>query len=484
MKNYLRYSVYILATVLLNACSRDFDEINTNPNAPVEVQPEFLLRKVIFDYGEQMSYEGFTAGSFLGQYFTGTDFNLFDRGDLYSPQLGGNPWPILYKNLRDNEIMLGMALSNPVHEVYKGPALILKAYMTATLTDLYGDVPYSSALQGKEGITSPKYDAQEDIYLGELGILANLDSGIEAVESYNGVQQLEGDFLLNGNLQYWVRFANSLKIKYLLRVSDRVDVSASLQEIANEGNYIQDNSQNASFDFTDERPNNFRMANLREGDFTSFVMSETMEDILKSLDDSRIETFFRQADSLYADSRYQGLLNGQDVSTNPISVKDYSLPGVIFREQTSLLNANFMTAWETNFLLAEAAEKGLITQPVKAYYDLGVAQAFEYWETELPTDYLNSGKAAFGINGANPLEQIITQKWIANLNNGYEGWVEFRRTGFPALRSVAASLNNDLLPVRLPYPSNEEALNKANYETASGATDANSINFRVWWDVN
>lgn len=68
--------------------------------------------------------------------------------------------------------------------------------------------------------------------------------------------------------------------------------------------------------------------------------------------------------------------------------------------------------------------------------------------------------------------------------NGYEGWIEYRRTGFPQLKTLSASLNNDLIPVRMPYPAEEEALNSVNYQDAASRTDGNSINVPVWWDEN
>ena len=140
MKNltYILFGISVLAL----SCTKDFETLNTNPNAPTEVQPGLLLRQVIYDFGEEMSYEGFVAGNLLGQYFTMVDFNLFDRHSLTDPQLGGNPWPAIYTNLRDNEIMLKQAQENESQSVYEGPALILKAYMSAALTDIYGDVPY------------------------------------------------------------------------------------------------------------------------------------------------------------------------------------------------------------------------------------------------------------------------------------------------------------------------------------------------------
>ncbi len=444
------------------------------------MQPSLLLRQVLYDFGEQMSYEGFVAGDLLSQHRTALDFNLFDRHALKSPQLGGNPWPIFYTNLRDNQRILDRSQESETFAVYEGPALILKAYMTAGLTDLFGNVPYSEAFDGINGTVTPVYDDQEDIYLAQGGILDNLNKGIEAIEAYEDVIALEGDILFDGNLDGWIRFANSLKIKHLLRISDRMDVSAELQAIYNEGNYITDNGQNAIFNFSNTEPNSFRLAQLRVGDFNNFVLSKTMEDILVNLQDNRLNTFFRVASNT---GNFNGLINGIDATSSAAILGDLSLAGTAFREDTSVLDANFMTAWETTFALAEAAQRGLITADAQALYETGVQQAFDYWQTELPADYL-TGNASFNNPDSSPLEQIVTQKWIANIINGYEGWVEYRRTGFPDFMSVQASLNDGLIPVRMPYPSEEEALNADNYQTAFDATDGNSLNVRVWWDVD
>ncbi len=483
LKTYLSGKLLLpLLLLLAVSCTDNFEALNTNPNAPTDVQPGLLLRQVIYDYGEEMSYEGFVAGNLLGQYFTAIDFNLFDRHSLSDPQVGGNPWPVFYTNLRDNEIILQAARSNATNAVYEGPALILKAYMTAALTDIFGDVPYTEALQGLSGVVTPVYDSQEDIYTAANGILDNLDKAIAAINNYSGNQQLEGDILFNGNLDQWVTFANSLKIKCLMRISDRVDIAADVQAVFSSGNYMRSNADNAVYDFSDGLPNNFRMARLRAGDFNLFIQSLTAEEILKGLNDPRIEVLYRPIGNDPTQTEFKGLLNGPDASQTTISVADFSLTGTIFREHTGDLDANFLTAWETHFFLAEAAEKGLIAADAAALYETGVQLAFDYWHTELPADYLISGAAAYGSNGADPLQQIITQKWIANSINGYEGWIEWRRTGFPELKSVQASLNGGFIPVRMPYPTDEAALNAANYATAT-AENGNSINARVWWDA-
>ncbi|AEH00477.1 SusD/RagB family nutrient-binding outer membrane lipoprotein [Lacinutrix sp. 5H-3-7-4] len=481
----MKNTLYIFSLIILaftTSCTKDFEDINTNPNTPNTVQPGLLLRQVIYNFGDEMSYEGFVAGDLLSQHRTALDFNLFDRHALKSPQLGGNPWPIFYTNLRDNEIILNQSRSISTFQVYEGPALILKAYMAAGLTDLFGDVPYFEAFNGINGTVTPVYDSQESIYTEDNGILQNLDNGIAAIQNYSQNIPLEGDILFNGDLNAWVKFANALKIKALLRISDKIDVATEMQTIVSEGNYITTNAENAVFNFTNSDPNSFRLAQLRIGDFNNFVLSETMENILLDYSDSRISTFFRPFANSNSEE-FNGLINGIDASSTSIALADYSLAGTAFREDTSVLDANFITAWEVQFALAEAAQKGLITANAEELYNNGVALAFEYWQTQMPIDYL-TGNAAFNAPGTTPLQQIITQKWIANLINGYEGWIEYRRTGFPELNPISASLNNNLIPVRMPYPAEEEALNAENYQAAASATNDNSINFPVWWDEN
>ncbi|MBK0383839.1 SusD/RagB family nutrient-binding outer membrane lipoprotein [Pedobacter sp. SD-b] len=475
-----RYIILLIATLGLASCTKDLSEINTNTNSPIDAQPSLLFRKVLFDYGEQMSFEAFDAGNLLGQYFTMIDFNNFDRHALSEPLYAGNPWPFIYKNLRDNEIVLQKSINNPTFAVYKGPALVMKAYMTAALTDLYGDVPYNEALKGKSQIFTPKYDKQEDIYQGADGILKNLENAITAMTAYTGTNKLDGDIVYNGNLQNWIKFANSLRIKYLMRISGKVNVAAQLQAIYTAGNYIGANANNAVFQFSATAPNNFRITTTRIGDFSLYIMSKTAEEILKNYNDPRLSLFYRPTAGNA--SLYTGLINGPDATTNPVTVSNYSLTGTIFRENGANLKYNYMTAWETNFFLAEAAQKGLITAVPKTLYDLAVTQGFEYWNVTMPATYLTTGPALFNPLSSDALKLIITQKWIPNNLNGYEAWIEYRRTGFPLLKPVQASRNNGLYPVRMPYPQEESTLNQANYKAAATATNNNSINTKVWWN--
>ena len=468
----------LLSLLFLLGCTKDFEEFNTNGNAPSVVQNELLFRQVLYGYGNAMSYEGFVAGNLLSQHFAMIDFNLLDRHALSSPQEGGNPWDVLYVALRDNETVLERSRSNPAAAVYEGPALVMKAYLAMRLTDIFGDVPYFEAVGGRTtGIVTPAYDAQEDIYLAEGGILDNLRTAVASLQSYEGAIPLAGDILYDGDLDNWVRLANSLRLKALLRIADREPVAEEIGSLYAEGDLILEPEENATFDFAAGPPNSFAFATARIGIFNVFLMSLTADSIFTRLADPRVATLYRPAANT---GEFDGIINGIDAAT-AIVPDNYARPGTIWRERTGDLDFNYHTAWETHLLLAEAAQRGFLGADAREWYESGVRLAFAYWQTDLPDDYLTEGPAAWQEAGG--LEQIITQKWIAGIGDAYEGWIEWRRTGFPKLHPVAASLNQGLYPVRFPYPADEQALNLENYRQAAEATDGNSVNVPVWWDV-
>lgn len=474
----MKQLIIILLLLSLSACTQDFEATNTNENAPSVVNPALLLRQSLYGYGDAMGYESFVAGNLLSQHLAMIDFNLFDRHALASPQEGGNPWDIFYVNLRDVQTVLDLSTSSPVAAVYEGPARIMKAYFAMQLTDLYGDVPYSEAFKGRSGNVNPVYDTQQSIYLDEDGILDNLRAARQAISSYAGVQSLEGDILYDGDLAKWEQFARSLELKALIRIAGQEDVVNTITDLIASGTLITSNADNASFNFTDGQPNNYPIANTRIGIFNVFLMSNTAEAIFMALDDPRVNTLYRPAAN---SGEFNGIANGINAAS-AIVPDDFARPGTVWRENTGDLDFSYLNAWEVQFLLAEYALLNESVEASEAYYEEGVRLAFEYWNTALPEDYLTEGPTAFDVDHA--LEQIITQKWIANMSNTYEGWTEWRRTAFPVLSPAEASLNNGLYPVRMPYPADEQALNFDNYQSAAASTDGNSINFKVWWDVD
>ena len=478
----LRLVVAAVALASLQpACTDGFTDLNTNPNAPTEVAPELLLRQVVFDLADGLSYEGFTGGANLGQYFSAEPgFNAFDRGDLLAPQFGGNPWPLLYRNLRDITLVLDASRDDPALAVYEGPALVLRSYIAGAATDLFGDVPYAEAARGRNGEVTPAYDRQEEVYLGAGGILASLRAAVADMDAYAGVQPLEGDPLYAGDLDGWIRMANSLRLRYALRAyaAGGVEVVAEVLDVIHDGRLVLEGSQDAVFAFG-AAPNDFRFARARLGDFTNYLMSATVDRELDALDDPRERLWFRPA----GDSVYAGVRNGLPAGF-AVDGDSVSLPGEIWRERAAALKYPFVTSWETNFVLAELAARPVIFDNARARYEAGVREAFAYWGVALPDGYLALGSpAAYDADRA--VEQVVTQRWLASIGAGYEGWTLWRRTGVPAFLPPVASLIGGTWPVRFPYPADEQALNRANYEAAvEELGGANAPTVPVWWDVD
>ncbi len=178
---------------------------------------------------------------------------------------------------------------------------------------------------------------------------------------------------------------------------------------------------------------------------------------------------------------YKGLPNGLSrQSQNAYNFNDISLIGKLFRDDATGVNAPIMTYAELQFLLAEAAQKEYITGSVTNYYNEGIRTSHAYYNTTLPSGYLTAANVA--ITGTDDLKKIMTQKWIANFLNGYEAWLDVRRTGFPQLPIPADNLNNNKFPVRFRYPSTEQAANRANYEIAVQRIGGDTYDSKEWWE--
>ena len=145
------------------------------------------------------------------------------------------------------------------------------------------------------------------------------------------------------------------------------------------------------------------------------------------------------------------------------------------------VDAQFMLYGELQFALAEAASRGLISGSAQTYYEEGITAMFEYYNTTMPATYLTQSVVA--LNGTDDLNKILTQKWVALINNGHEAWLNVRRTDLPQLTVGADNLNGDMYPVRYRYPESEQAANSGNYNMAVGQlSDGDTYNSKGWWE--
>jgi hypothetical protein len=263
----------IVGVLCFAGCSKSLSEVNNNPNAPEQTDPQFLLSNVIYQTAKNNAEEGWKNGSLLAQHTSNIEFFPVDRYDL-----GTNTelWNATYRLLNDVYTIENSPLSN---QAYKGVALVLRSVLASLLTDLWNDVPYSQAIKGaSDGIFAPAYDKQQDIYTGPDGILKNLEKAAQMLSATSDV--INGDILYKGDLTKWVRLANSLQVRYLVRISKKVNVSAPLQALVTGNRLLRNNADNAVIPFLASAPNQWFLINEREGRYADVRMSKVSEQIL------------------------------------------------------------------------------------------------------------------------------------------------------------------------------------------------------------
>jgi hypothetical protein len=242
---YLSRTIALLTLVLLSSCEEQLTEMNVNPNGvdPATANPNMLMPTVMT--GAATSYLNLGYGDIAGVvqhtqkdgWYTG--HNSYDWG----PQ----DWSGWYGLLRNNEFLYKRAqdLNYPYHQ---GVALTMKAFIYGMITDLWGDAPYTQAMKGDAGGQAqllPAFDSQELIY---QGILADLKAAAELFATRNNVGQItDYDVFYKGNMELWQKFANSLLLRYYMRISAKMpDVAkAGVESIYQSGIYLKDANEDA-----------------------------------------------------------------------------------------------------------------------------------------------------------------------------------------------------------------------------------------------
>lgn len=500
------YLALLIALVGFSSCTKEFADVNTDKNVPTAVTPDLLLSGVIRSITSQNVSSAWGIGNLVAQYNAKIQFVNEDRY-LWNEQNG--VWNNTYGNYRNLQNIFN-ALSNEQNNSYQGVALVLKAYMFENLTAAYGDVPYSEAGQAKSGgLYTPKYDTQESIY---TAILADLKKANEILAV--STNAIGGDLLYNGGTSAiikWRRLANSLRIRYLMRISAKKNVATELQAIVGDpvnNPIFAGNADNAELKYLALAPNQWPLYDSRVGSFDEIRVSKTLSDRLTALNDPRLNVFGRPSQTSVKNGlpKVEGIPNGLgDVAAlnynggpQGVSRVGYTFACLVCNDagQTppdpTAPRSIIMTYSQLQLLLAEAREKGLITTGDAAtYYNNGVKSNFDYWAAVVPSSYgitvtppasyYTQTSVEYTGTVNDKLGKIFLQRWIANYFTGLEAWFDWRRTGSPAIVPGPNNLNNNLVPVRFIYPVIEQSLNGANRSEAvsrQGGTD--DLNTKMW----
>lgn len=404
--------------------------------------------------------------------------------------------PVVYSNYRQ------------LHQVTSDPVLyavgdIIKVAAMHRVTDTYGPIPYSRI--GQNGEINVPYDAQSVVY---KTMFQELDHAVEELMPHRtGNFSASADVIYSGNVDKWIKFANSLKLRLAMRIS-YADPALSRQmaesAVRQEVGVMESNDDNARFGSwgVDGNPINvsveYNMVTVHDDGSectTASGDSHVAADIIcymNGYSDPRRPAYFTESEFTELNEKYVGLRRCIPIPTQKEAGHKFSGINIGVNDPV-----NWMTAAEVAFLKAEAVavfgyDMGVSAQEA---YEKGVTLSFEQWgvsgvaayleSTALPAAYSAPGIES-GTTGSSitvkwdesastevKQERIITQKWIANWLLGNEAWADWRRTGYPRLlpgtdagNKSGGRVDNRQGARRMRYPTDEAASNAENYQAA------------------
>ena len=533
-------AVLILFVVLISSC-KNLTDMNVNPNGvdPANASPNLLMATVITSTGGSVIGLGYgdIAGVMQHTQKDGwsSGHNNYDWND--------QSWAGSYGTLRNAQEMLQKSKAAKL-DFQAGVAMVFKAYNFGIIADLWGDAPFSQALKGEQGDAyfKPAFDSQKDIYLGVIAMLDSANTLLSKPQSAYSEINSSQDILYAGDVTKWRKLANSLALRYYLRISSKEPAiaQAGIEKIAGQpANYplILDAADDASYAFIglsrgDSWPTATQFSS-DNSDFTRIKLCATLVKKLENLNDPRLGVWGAKVKiPLVIDpskpDNYDQIVDGKRIISQKIAndyVAKFELPldldqnyvgyppawstfvffynlspnlnqgdanphasqlnDIYATASGPLLKVRLVSAAEVRFSLAEVALKGWNAGgTAAAHYNAGVKASLTTWGLGGNySEYIaNAGVAYDGT-----LSQIMDQKWIASWTAAAEAWFDYRRTGLPALVSGPAA-KRAVIPVRFMYGNNEQLYNPentkaavSNLETTTYSTDGQNSNWSKTW---
>jgi hypothetical protein len=519
MKRFKIKYIALLSTLLVAISCHDLDELNINPNgaAPEVADLNLLMPTIITDLGQTVVSLGFGDIAGVMQHTQKTGWsgghNDYDWNNL------NKSWSGYYGILRNADEFYKKAV-NGGYEFHQGAALVLKAYTMGLITDLWGDAPYSEAGKAEESplYFKPAFDPQRDIYLGILADLETANTLLSKSNSdYENVSATQ-DVLYQGDVSKWRKFANSLALRYYMRLQGKEAGIAQegIQKITSDpATYpvITVASEDANVAYAGNAPatswpTNTVYSTDPVGEFMRTKMAAPLVDALQALDDPRLAVWAQDIKTplvLVAGTDIDRIVDGKrEISQDVVDQYtaswgvgvDYDdqfvgIPPSVFAAPQYNLNPNLeqgaynphvsqldtiysmasgpllqmrlLSAAEVHFIIAEAAIYSWAPGNPADHFAAGIRESFNAWGVGAEfDDYI----AGVSYNG---LESIIEQKWIASWTAAAEAWFDYRRTGFPNLQA-GESAKRIKLPLRFYYHLDQEI--SRNTENATAAIEA------------
>lgn len=487
MKKIYIISIAVVLIFSVSSCSK-FDEFNTDPDNTTKVTPQLLATNLIL---ETMKYpsvgKDFLYKDMFAKYIsymegaTGYQYNKVERTSFAT----------LVK-LTNVKKMTDAAAGGVYEDSYKALGHFLRAYTFFNLTLKVGDIPYSEALQGEQGVYNPKYDTQKDVF---IGILNELE---EASALFAGAKNFEGDPVYDGKVVKWQMAVNSLELKVLSHLWKKsadadLKVIERFNKLVTDNNLFKSNADNFQTTYSDVQVEYYPFYN---SNFRKYpIMSTTIVDKMKEYKDYRLFYFAEPSVAQIAAGltaknwdAYVGVDPSDDFNSISTRYNAKEISGINPRyyklkqgEPTFLLSYA-----EQCFIIAEGILRGWTGGDADSFYKQGVTAAMQFVASNTPDDaayhhgmkitssiittYLANTNVTLTGTTDEKLQKIWQQRYFMGfLQDGWNTYYEYRRTGYPLLPvDPSTNLNSDpdKIPVRWMYPEKELSYNRSNVEEA------------------
>lgn len=467
MKQKMLYILLlVLATGSVFSSCRKHAYYQDNPNNPSTATPALLLTNIciqVFNNDPQ-------SPAFAARHLT-----YYERGNSSVDYSWTRASFADFDVLRQVKKMDELALQNG-QENYRGLAKFFRAVLFSQLSETFGDIPYSDALGALEGNTKPKYDAQEDIY---VGVLKELDEANTILSDSKG--DITGDIIYGGKASQWKKLVNAYRLRLLMHLSKkeantRLNIKQQFQAIiSNPATYplMTGRADNGQIVFNTSATTNYYPLAGNLSFQTAVSIEQGIANLLKDRNDPRLFSYAEPITGRPAGvyTSYAGVNAGLTIADQQSASATASRVHRRFSDLSNPVNEPLILLgyFEQEFLIAEAIARNWITGAGTAeqHYKNGIRASMEFYNIagSVIDTYLTGPNVVY--NPANAIPMIITQKYIALfMQSGWEAFYEQRRTGIPTFNVGPGTYNNGKVPRRWLYPQTEYDYNNENVTAA------------------
>jgi len=527
-KLIINFSLFLSLLTVISGCKKDLEEKFNNPEKATEANLPGLLTGILNNDRVRPSY--YNVRTFLlvqpAVYSQTASFisanSAYQQNDGYIEQY----WNNFYSPNANGSGVLGMYRSMELvysslsetekasQEVFIQAARIVLYDQASQMVDLWGDIPFTEAasIVNTNTFSYAKYDNQKDLYnyfITELDKSATYFSTAASNSIFS-----KYDILSSGNLDKWRRYANSVRLRLLMRMSNSDETFAKTEVqkmLASPTQYpLVDGGNVANYSPIASdillRPLTNFTSNLRDGltEIGSYYAPDYMlNTVMLPANDPRIPVIFDKygrtvSGKFVQNATYRAMPITFTSTQQEGGFADYAILDSATFLQNQYLPGPVITAPEVNFLKAEAFERWG-GGDAAASYEMAVRQSITYYYylnsintgfTAVPAPdantvnaFIASAATAYTGSSAQKLVKIWNQKWLHfGFLQSVQAWSEYRRTGYPQLTFPVQTLTGfENPPVRLRYPTSERSLNAANY---AAVQEKDTRTTKIFWDIN